>query len=130
MKLFRVYTYTSGDSAITERLVAAGTAEVAESFAIGNVKAQNPTKGLTSVASAQENTTVLAVREAGSDGVLCVGRIPVNAVEEIAAALNPAIKGYKELLDQADDILRLADLPKGSMLAEAIKILEAKLGVS
>ena len=130
MKLYRVYTLTQGDTAVTERLVAADDDKQAAAQAVGNVKAQNPTKGLTSVSESQANTVVLSVREAGSDGVLCVSRIPVNAIEVIAHAINPKLADCQALLDQADDILRLADLPPGEKLAEAITILEARLGKS
>lgn len=130
MKLFRVYTYTVGDTAIVERLVAQNDARAAESSAIANVKAQNPAKGLTSMTSSQANTSVLVVREAGKDGVLCVSRIPVDAIDTLAYALNPNLAKSQELLDHRQDILRLADLPEGSDLSEALKIIEARLGTS
>lgn len=87
MDLWRVYTQTEGDESVTERLVAAKDKKEAGEKALNNVKAQNLGKGDTSQQQSKFNTTVLAVKKAGKDGVLCTTRFPTSVLN--------AMKGKK-----------------------------------
>ena len=127
-RLFRVFTATEGDTSITERLVCADDDAGARVAAIANVKSQNPTKGDTKPKTSKENTTILSVKECGKHGVLVINRIPLSSLSAIHDALTHS--ATPTLSDHLADILRLADLPEGSTLEEAIQIIEAKLDES
>ncbi len=132
-KLYRVFTHTSGDESITERLVSADSVDEAEAKAIGNVKAQNLGKGDTAQATSQANTTILSVKECGKQGVLAINRLPLTSISAIAGALQvpvtpPAAPSIpQEWQDFKNDILNLADLGDNGTFEEAIVILTAKL---
>lgn len=83
MELWRVYTKTEGDESMTERLVSAKDKKEAREKALENVKAQNLGKGENSQAASQANTTVLAVKKAGKNGVLCTSRIPLSVLDSL-----------------------------------------------
>lgn len=117
MKLFRVYTHTSGDESITERLVGAVDEAEASKLAILNVKAQNLGKGLKDESLSRENTSILSVKECGKGGVLCTNRFPIKAISELFNGLNPTLL---ELQDHKSDILRIAGIPEDSTLDEAV----------
>lgn len=88
MDLWRVYTQTEGDESVTERLVCAKDKKEAADKAINNVKAQNLGRGDTSQQQSKFNTSVLAVKKCGKDGVLCTSRFPVAVID--------ALKGKKK----------------------------------
>lgn len=122
--LFRVFTHTSGDESITERIVAAENAQDAQVHALKNVKAQNLGKGLTAQAESQRNTTILSVKECGKNGVLCTGRMPLTSLSAITGAMNLGQPTQADR-DLRADVVRLAGLPEGSDTEEALLILEA-----
>ncbi len=126
-KLFRVFTHTTGDESVTERLVSAANSEEASANALANVKAQNLGKGTISQSESQDNTTILSVKECGKNGVLAINRIPFSSIASIVSALGvsrftPTPAAEK---DFKTDILKLAGLPEESSMEEAVTILTA-----
>lgn len=83
MSLYRVYTHTTGDESVSERLVEADSANDARDKAIANVKDQNQGKGGKTQAEAQADTRVLAVKKCGKNGVLTINRFPLAVVDAL-----------------------------------------------
>jgi hypothetical protein len=80
-QLWRVHTYTDDDECVSERIVAADTAEEASELAVLNVKAQNMGKGHKSVAESRAGTQVLSVKKCGNKGVMVISRFPVAIMQ-------------------------------------------------
>lgn len=62
MQLFRVLTNTLNDQSVHEFVVMAEDESDAANIAIGNVKGNNPFKGLNPIAVSQGNTRILSVQ--------------------------------------------------------------------
>lgn len=118
---------TVGDESVTERIVIAKDSKEASVSAIANVGAQNLGKGLTPTSESRANTTVLAVKEAGKEGVLVINRFPVTALKIIASNMYGPTNIEQEFLDHKTDLLDLAGLPEGSSIEEAILVLSTML---
>lgn len=83
MQLFRVLTNTLGDQSVHEHIVMAEDENDAANIAVGNVKGNNPFKGLNPTAVSQGNTRVLSVQRTVKPNCLEVHTFPLAMARDL-----------------------------------------------
>jgi hypothetical protein len=83
MQLFRVMTNTIGDQSVHEYIVMADDESDAANIAVGNVKGNNPFKGLNPIEVSQGNTRVLSVQRTIKPNCIEINTFPLSMARDL-----------------------------------------------
>lgn len=83
MQLFRVLINTKNDQSVHELIVMADNEQEARNIAQGNVKANNPTKGLNTPATSQNKTKVLSARATKIPNSIEIHKFPLAMARDL-----------------------------------------------
>jgi hypothetical protein len=83
MQLFRVLVNTINDQSVHELIVMAKSEQDARNIAQGNVKANNPTKGLNTPVASQNNTRVLSAQATNISDCIEVHKFPLAMARDL-----------------------------------------------
>lgn len=83
MQLFRALVNTINDQSVHELIVMAANEQDARNIAQGNVKANNPTKGLNTPATSQNNTRVLSAQATNIPNCIEIHKFPLAMARDL-----------------------------------------------